>query len=173
MEAAGAAAGSETGTVSEPGAADATTHGPNFLYRDNRAHGVGSLATGDFGEEAASQERPLQEGQVSAGKESLTDEALARKVKARLVTESTGTHGLMRHEAAKNVKVSAEKGIVTLSGSVRSEQDKGLVEIRAAEVAGVQKVINRLSVVNPPEALPQQNPGIGHDLEDSTDQLQD
>src|SRR5690606_25733397 len=108
MEAAGAAAGSQTGTASEQDAADATTHGPNFLYRDNRAHGVGSLATGEFGQEAASQERSIEQGTAAGDKGNSSNEALARKVKARLVTESTGTHGLMRHEAAKNVKVTAE-----------------------------------------------------------------
>ena len=137
----------------------------NFEYSDNRAHGVGSLATGEFGSAVAEQSRSGAVGGMS-------DAELARQVKARLTRESTGTHGLMRHQVARNIEVTAKNGVVTLSGTAPSEQDKRFLEIRTAEMASVEGVINKISVTS--EADPaNRDLGLGHDLEDRTSELQD
>lgn len=134
---------------------------PEWLFENNRAQGVGSAATGEFG--VATSRDPLN--QIPAA----TDR-LAEQVKARLVEESTGTHGLMSHQVARNIQVESHNGIVTLKGSVPSEQDRKLVEIRAAEIAGVVRVNNQLIVT--PDATPERRDRHGHDLEDSTNELQ-
>ena len=106
------------------------------IYLNNRARGVGSLATGEFSAPARTE-----------SSRSMSDQDLAREVKGTLTRESTGTHG---YELARNVQVSAENGEVTLKGTVPSEKDKQIIEIRAAEMPGVNRVNNELTVT--PEA---------------------
>ena len=132
---------------------------PNFLYEDNRARGVGSTATGDFAN------APVNQGAV------VSDEQLAQRVKARLTTESTGTHGLMSSEIARNIQVSGKNGEITLTGTVPSEKHKDLIEIQAREISGVRHVNNQLMVT--PEADAAVRDLRGSDLEDVTNELQD
>jgi osmotically-inducible protein OsmY len=47
---------------------------------------------------------------------------------------------------AHNVKIVTVNGRVTLNGVVRSEQEKGAIEMKAAAVAGQENVINDLKV---------------------------
>ena len=146
VEASGAAAGSESGSQSSSSAAESP--------RDN----LTSDATGS----AAASER----GQLESNN-------LAQKVKSVLVRESTGTHGLMRHDLARNITVeSASDGTIVLKGSVPSEQDKEIVEIRAREVKGVNGIRSEIKV-DPAQSPAKRDLSSGHDLEESTDQLKD
>jgi hypothetical protein len=155
----GASSSSELMDESTPLDVSATANpanNPTDLFRNNRAQGVGSAATGEFG---------LGQSQLRAGD-------LAQRVKATLMQEATGTFGLMRHEVARNIHVSNQGGTVILEGTVPSQQDKDIIEIRTREMSGVERVDNRLTVT--PEAnsaLPDLRGG--HDLEDKTDSLQD
>jgi len=136
-----------------------TTDQENWLYRNNRAQGVGSTATGESGV-ANSTDSQL------AG---MNDQQLAEKVKKNLVKESTGTYSITQAEA-RAIKVSAHDGVVSLQGSVPTEKDKKLVEIRANEMSGVKRVDNQLTVS--PNANPaSRDLGSGRNLEDSTDQF--
>jgi hyperosmotically inducible protein len=47
---------------------------------------------------------------------------------------------------AHNVKVISQKGMVTLRGPVRSDEEKSTVEAKAAEIAGKDNVTNQLEV---------------------------
>ena len=47
---------------------------------------------------------------------------------------------------AHNVKIIARDGMVTLKGPVRSEEEKRVVETKANEVAGANKVTSQLEV---------------------------
>jgi osmotically-inducible protein OsmY len=62
------------------------------------------------------------------------DRALANKIR----------HSLLRDRSlssyAHNVKVVVHNGIVTLSGAVRSRDEKVAVELKASDVAGTRKV---------------------------------
>lgn len=107
-----------------------------WLFQNNRARGVGSAATGEFG--VAHSRDPL--AQMSS-----SDRQLAESVKQRLMEESTGTKGLTRIQA-ENIEVTARDGEVYLRGEVPSEQERKLVEIRAAEIAEVKKVHNELTL---------------------------
>ena len=152
-EATGAAAGSESGQGSSSDVSDDNDlsssfesndpalrsldpsyqeNDPGSIYLNNRARGVGSLATGEFGGPA----------RTELGR-SMSDQDLAREVKGTLTRESTGTHG---YELARNVQVSAENGEVTLKGTVPSEKDKQIIEIRASQMPGVNRVKNELTV---------------------------
>jgi hypothetical protein len=181
VEAAGAAAAAEVGTSSsselesnqtdefesndpamkKPGSPLGTAGGePNFYYQDNRARGVGSAASGEFATAPVNQDITLSGDQ------------LAEQVKATLTRESSGTHGLMRHEVARNIQVSANGSEVTLTGTVPSQKDKDMIEIRTREIAGVQRVNNQLTVT--PEAdADHRDQTRGSDLEDVTNELQD
>jgi hypothetical protein len=174
IESAGAAASAEVGSSSSSeefesndpamnraGSPLGTAGGePNFLYRDNRAHGVGSATSGEFAN------APVNQGAV------VSDDQLAQRVKARLTSESTGTHGLMSSEVARNVQVSAENGEITLTGTVPSEKHKDLIEIRAREMSGVREVNNELTVTPEADAA-HRDLSRGSDLEDVTNELQD
>jgi len=47
---------------------------------------------------------------------------------------------------AHNIKIIAEKGVVTLKGPVRSEEEKQSIEKKAAEIAGAAQVKNEIEV---------------------------
>lgn len=47
---------------------------------------------------------------------------------------------------AHNVKIIARDGMVTLKGPVRSEEEKKVIETKAAEVAGQDKVTSQIEV---------------------------
>ncbi|MGZ8940397.1 MAG: BON domain-containing protein, partial [Limisphaerales bacterium] len=134
---------------------------PNFHYQDNRAHGVGSATSGEFATAPVNQN-------IEIGGQS----DLAQKVKGRLTRESTGTHGLMRHGVARNIQVSAQGNDVTLTGTVPSQKDKEMIEIRTREIAGVHRVNNQL-IVTPEAEAAHRNVTRGSDLEDVTSEIQD
>jgi hyperosmotically inducible protein len=50
---------------------------------------------------------------------------------------------------AHNIKIISQDGKVTLSGAVRSEDEKAAIEAQAVAVAGEGKVTNRLRVAPP------------------------
>lgn len=62
-------------------------------------------------------------------------------------------HSLMQDKAlssyAHNVKIITQAGQVTLKGPVRSDEEKRVVEEKAAEVAGAGHVTNQMSVAKP------------------------
>jgi hyperosmotically inducible periplasmic protein len=73
-------------------------------------------------------------------KENATDRELARKIRRALVKDDAlSTY-------AKNVKVIAVGGVVTLKGPVRSEEEKKAVVAKAVEVAGKDHVKDVLSI---------------------------
>lgn len=73
-------------------------------------------------------------------KENSSDRELARKIRRAVVEDknlSTYAH---------NVKIIVHDGAVTLKGPVHSEDEKKAIEAKAAEIAGADKVTNRISV---------------------------
>ncbi|MDX1950655.1 MAG: BON domain-containing protein [Verrucomicrobiota bacterium] len=74
-----------------------------------------------------------------------TDRELTRKVQSQLSRDTSGVHGPLASEV-RNIEVTANQGKVTLKGSVRSEQDKNIVETRVREVQGVSSVDNQLTI---------------------------
>jgi hyperosmotically inducible protein len=79
-------------------------------------------------------------------KENKTDRALAKNIgRAIMEDKSLST-------SAKNVKVIAQNGTVTLKGPVDSDEEKRAIEAKAAEIAGAGKVRNEISVKGDQEA---------------------
>ena len=73
-------------------------------------------------------------------KENATDRELARKIRRALVKDDAlSTY-------AKNVKVIAVGGVVTLKGPVRTEDEKKAVVAKAVEIAGKDHVKDVLSI---------------------------
>jgi osmotically-inducible protein OsmY len=73
-------------------------------------------------------------------KENSSDREITQKIRRALMDDKTlSTY-------AHNVKVIAQDGQVTLKGPVRTEEEKGIVEAKATEVAGEGHVINQMSV---------------------------
>ena len=73
-------------------------------------------------------------------KEKRSDRDITQQIRRSIVKEkSFSTY-------AHNVKIITENGMVTLKGPVRSEEEKMAVQSKAAEVAGADKVTNRLDV---------------------------
>jgi hyperosmotically inducible periplasmic protein len=73
-------------------------------------------------------------------KENQPDRELARQIRRSIVQDkSLSTY-------AHNVKIIAQNGMVTLKGPVRSDEEKTVVEAKATEIAGPDKVTNHLEV---------------------------
>ncbi|MBI3297149.1 MAG: BON domain-containing protein [Elusimicrobia bacterium] len=75
-----------------------------------------------------------------AASQDVSDRELTRRVRRALVTDKSLS------TSAHNVKVTAKGGKVTLKGRVVSEDEKAVVEARAAEIAGAEWVENGLTV---------------------------
>ena len=105
---------------------------------------VGSLSAGAHtpADNTKVNERDRAKGAPTADqqKENTGDRELTQKIRRALIDDkklSTYAH---------NVKIISQDGQVTLKGPVRTEEEKKIVEARAAEVAGVGHVINQISV---------------------------
>jgi osmotically-inducible protein OsmY len=86
--------------------------------------------------------RDRSEGAVTADqqKDNATDRTLTQKVRQSLIRDkSLSTY-------AHNVKIVSQGGEVTLKGPVRSDEEKQIVEAKAAEVAGTGHVRNELTI---------------------------
>ena len=86
--------------------------------------------------------RDRAKGAVTADqqKENASDRELTQKIRRALMQDKTLS------SYAHNVKIVAQGGQVTLKGPVRTEDEKRIVETKAAEVAGAGHVINQMSV---------------------------
>jgi len=86
--------------------------------------------------------RDRSEAAVTADqqKENAADRTLKQKVRQSLMRDkSLSTY-------AHNVKIVSQGGEVTLKGPVRSDEEKQIIEAKAAEVAGTGHVRNELTV---------------------------
>lgn len=86
--------------------------------------------------------RDRSESAVTADqqKENATDRTLTQKVRQSLMRDkSLSTY-------AHNVKIVSQGGEVTLKGPVRSDEEKQIIEAKAAEVAGTGHVRNELTI---------------------------
>jgi osmotically-inducible protein OsmY len=86
--------------------------------------------------------RDRARGAVTADqqKENSSDREITRKIRRSLMDDKT----LSMY--AHNVKIVAQGGEVTLKGPVRTEEEKKIVEAKAAAVAGSGRVTNQMSV---------------------------
>ncbi len=73
-------------------------------------------------------------------KENQSDRELTQQIRRAIIQDkSLSTY-------AHNVKIISEDGMVTLKGPVRSEEEKTVVEAKASEIAGRDKVTSQLEV---------------------------
>jgi hyperosmotically inducible periplasmic protein len=73
-------------------------------------------------------------------KENQPDRELARQIRRSIIQDKSLS------SSAHNVKIIAQNGTVTLKGPVRSDEEKTVVEAKAAEIAGADKVTSQLEV---------------------------
>lgn len=73
-------------------------------------------------------------------KENRSDRELTRQIR-RAITKDKSLSSY-----ARNVKVVAQEGKVTLKGPVRTEEEKKVIEARAVEVAGQGNVENQIRI---------------------------
>jgi osmotically-inducible protein OsmY len=73
--------------------------------------------------------------------ESRSDRELTRRIRQAIIAD----HSLSTY--AHNVTIIAQHGVVTLKGTVASEQEKRTVEAKAIEGAGENKVTSDLQVI--------------------------
>ena len=83
-------------------------------------------------------ERSVEDGQGGGEKARIGDAEISRKLQERYATEPQ-----MR---GASVRVDVKKGIATLEGEVRSEEQKQMAERIARQTDGVREVKNRLAV---------------------------
>jgi len=72
-----------------------------------------------------------------------TDVSITRDIRRAIVNDKALS------SYAHNVKVITSHGDVTLKGPVRTEEERKVVESKAAEIAGAGHVTNQLSIVSP------------------------
>ena len=87
------------------------------------------------------QNRSQDEPTADQAKNNAADRATMQKIRKSLMDDKSLS------SSAHNVKVIAQNGKVTLRGPVRSEEEKRIVEQKAAEVAGSGNVVNEISIV--------------------------
>jgi hyperosmotically inducible periplasmic protein len=73
-------------------------------------------------------------------KENLPDREISRQIRRSIMQDKSLS------AYAHNVKVISQNGMVTLRGPVRSDEEKGTVEAKAAEIAGKNNVTSQLEV---------------------------
>lgn len=93
--------------------------------------------------ENKAQARPSQSPTAAGAEEqaqSTKDRELARKVRRAVVSDKSLS------TSAHNIKIIAQNGVVTLRGTVRSENEKSAITAKAAEIAGANNVKDEMSV---------------------------
>jgi len=73
-------------------------------------------------------------------KMSKADRELAQKIRKAVVSDKTLSL------AAHNIHIGAQDGAVTLTGAVKSDEEKKALEDKATEIAGAGKVTSELTV---------------------------
>ena len=73
-------------------------------------------------------------------KENLPDREITRQIRRSIMQDKSLS------AYAHNVKVISQNGMVTLRGPVLSDEEKGTVEAKAAEIAGKNNVTSQLEV---------------------------
>ena len=112
---------------------------------------VGSLLAGPLPQgQPAPDNSKANQGDASKGattadqqKTNPPDRETTRKIRSALMKDkSLSTY-------AHNIKIITRDGKVTLKGPVRSEDEKAAIEAKAATVAGVDNVMDQLTVAPP------------------------
>jgi hyperosmotically inducible protein len=86
------------------------------------------------------QDRNASAATADQGKNNLSDREMMRKIRRAVMEDkSLSTYG-------HNVKIISQQGKVTLKGPVHSEDEKKLIEAKAAEVAGAGNVNDEITV---------------------------
>jgi hyperosmotically inducible periplasmic protein len=85
-------------------------------------------------------DRNSDESTADQQKENRSDRDITQQIRKAIVKDKSLS------SYAHNVKVITQNGMVTLKGPVRSEDEKMAVTVKAAEVAGQDKVTNQLDV---------------------------
>jgi hyperosmotically inducible protein len=85
-------------------------------------------------------DRNSNESTADQQKENRSDRDITQQIRKAIVKDKSLS------SYAHNVKVITQNGMVTLKGPVRSEDEKMAVTVKAAEVAGQDKVTNQLDV---------------------------
>jgi osmotically-inducible protein OsmY len=88
----------------------------------------------------ASAQTPENEHAPAIQKMSKADRELTQKIRKSVVSDKNLSI------AAHNIHIGAQDGAVTLTGTVKSDDEKKAVEDKAAEIAGVGKVTSELTV---------------------------
>jgi hypothetical protein len=83
---------------------------------------------------------------AATGQGADSDQALAQKVRVALSTGTTGTTGTYSTDTLLTIGVTAENGLITLTGEVGSQSSRTALEERAKSIQGVKSVRNELRV---------------------------
>ena len=90
-----------------------------------------------------SRSKPRRENTADKQSNAASDRALTQQVRKAITQDkSMSTY-------AHNVKVVTQNGQVTLSGPVRSDEEKQAIVAKAAEVAGQDRIVDQMSVAPP------------------------
>ncbi|MGH9684682.1 MAG: BON domain-containing protein [Candidatus Acidiferrales bacterium] len=92
------------------------------------------------GQPASSQANQLVDGKTDQPKSSLPDVDITRQIQRSIAQDKTlSTY-------ARHIKVVTRNCSVTLTGTVKSQEEKGAIAAKAAEVVGRANIVNKLEV---------------------------
>jgi hypothetical protein len=99
------------------------------------------------------------------------DLALTQRIRAELLRGGMGTGvgnpsvatprgvGTIPPQSLANVQITADRGAITLQGTVNNEVERRLIENRVRRVTGVNTIVNNLAVAPRGQTLPGQGAG--------------
>jgi osmotically-inducible protein OsmY len=74
--------------------------------------------------------------------ENAVDRTLTQQIRQALVADDSLS------TTAKNIKIITANGVVTLRGPVKNPQEKGMIEAKAQQIAGADKVQSHLEILD-------------------------
>jgi osmotically-inducible protein OsmY len=100
---------------------------------------IGQVAAGQS-PEAASGNAMIPATAADAPKEDSSDSGLTKRIRERVMADKSLSAD------ARNVKIIALHGKVTLNGLARTEQERNAIEAKAISVAGIDRVVDEIEI---------------------------
>ena len=101
---------------------------------------VGQFAAAQSAPETGSNKMMSPATVADAPKEDSSDSGLSKRIRERVMADKTLSAD------ARNVKIIALHGKVTLNGLARTEQERNAIEAKAISVAGIDRVVDEIEI---------------------------
>lgn len=101
---------------------------------------VAQISAAQSAPEALSNKVMSPAAAADAPKEDSSDSGLTKRIRERVIADKSLSAD------ARNVKIIALHGTVTLNGLARTEQERNAIEAKAISVAGIDRVVDEIEI---------------------------